>query len=300
MGWLIAMRFPAARTGAREVVVRDPGTDDWTSAVIAALAATGTGRPAVLVLTPVFWTDGRVLDLPAIMDAARSTAGARGTTLIIDATHTAGVTSQTFTQLEPDFIVFPAFKWLLGPIGLAFLIAARHRQDGEPADRNGYNCTTDAEMGFSGFRPGAMRFDMGERDSLCACLHAEAALGLLGGLDREAERARLKAFADQIAGHAQSLGFAVSGGSAAMPHVLGLALPQTVRGDAQRTLRDHGVVVSERGGGLRISPYLHTDEEDVHRLKRGLTAVAEQCSQSARLAHAPAKLLSEATPTTEG
>ena len=40
-------------------------------------------------------------------------------------------------QLDPDFLVFPTYKWVLGPYGRAFLYVARRWQDGVPIEQAG-------------------------------------------------------------------------------------------------------------------------------------------------------------------
>ena len=38
-------------------------------------------------------------------------------------------------QLDPDFVIFPTYKWLLGPYGRAFLYVAKRHQDGTPLEQ---------------------------------------------------------------------------------------------------------------------------------------------------------------------
>lgn len=266
----------ANRAGADELVVPDTG-GDWTEAILAMMAEAGS--LAAMVLTPAFWTDGRPIDLEIIAAAARSSFGQEDQpALIIDATHTAGVTPETFVGIAPDFIVFPAFKWLLGPAGLAFLIAAPHRQSGEPADRNGFNSLTNADYGFAEFRVGARRYDMGQRDAPMQMLHAAAAFDLVGSLDRAALLDGLTQIAQQISNHAIARGMMVAGGQAVAPHLLGLALPGVEPSELAGRMREHGVIVSPRGRGVRVSPYLHNDDEDVARLLGAIDVVANDLS----------------------
>src|SRR5207245_11645019 len=57
-------------------------------------------------------------------------ARARGAALLIDATHSAGVLALDVRALDPDLLVFPTYKWVLGPYGRAFLYIAKRRQNG--------------------------------------------------------------------------------------------------------------------------------------------------------------------------
>jgi len=56
---------------------------------------------------------------------------------VIDATHGAGVMDIDVRRLDPDFLVFPTYKWVLGPYGRAFLYVARRWQDGVPLEQAG-------------------------------------------------------------------------------------------------------------------------------------------------------------------
>lgn len=258
----------AARSGAREIIVADDG-GDWTTATLAAIA--DAGPIAALVLTPAFWTDGRPIDLRAVVQSARNLAN---TALIIDATHAAGIMADDFSDIVPDFIVFPAFKWLLGPTGIAFMVVLPDRQSGEPADRNAYNSLTDSSAGFAGFNVGARRYDMGERDAPGQMLPAAAALEFIASQDRAALHEKLVRMAGRIAEHARGLGMAVTGGSVTAPHILGIAVPGHDPAEVTAWLRTRGIVVSARGAGIRVSLYLHNDEEDVDRFLKALDELA--------------------------
>ena len=54
---------------------------------------------------------------------------------VIDATHGAGVMNLDVRTLDPDFLVFPTYKWVLGPYGRAFLYVAKRWQDGVPIEQ---------------------------------------------------------------------------------------------------------------------------------------------------------------------
>ena len=40
--------------------------------------------------------------------------------------------------LDPDFVAFPTYKWLLGPYGRAFLYVAKRHQGGVPLEQTSY------------------------------------------------------------------------------------------------------------------------------------------------------------------
>ena len=40
--------------------------------------------------------------------------------------------------LDPDFLIFPTYKWVLGPYGRAFVYVAKRHQDGVPLEQTSF------------------------------------------------------------------------------------------------------------------------------------------------------------------
>jgi selenocysteine lyase/cysteine desulfurase len=97
--------------------VRGLGNNDWTEALLTAIERRDAAPIAVVSISSVHWSDGGAVDLGRVAPAAR----ARGATLLVDATHSAEVTNLDVRAVDPDVVVFPTYKWLLGPYGRAFL-----------------------------------------------------------------------------------------------------------------------------------------------------------------------------------
>ena len=146
-------------------IVARPEDGDWTAALLAAIARPGVAPPALASISSIHWSDGGAVDLDRVGPALR----ACGAALLVDATHAAGVTPLDVRALDPDFLVFPTYKWVLGPYGRAFLYVARRHQDGIPLEqtaygRRGVGAEQATYLADTGFVAGARRFDMGERD----------------------------------------------------------------------------------------------------------------------------------------
>src|SRR5262249_36733756 len=116
----------APQQGFAVEVVRRPDDGDWTAAVLAAIERTGAPPLALVSISSVHWSDGGLVDLEQVAPLARR----HGAALLIDATHSAGVLPLDVRALDPDFLVFPTYKWVLGPYGRAFLYIAKRRQGG--------------------------------------------------------------------------------------------------------------------------------------------------------------------------
>jgi selenocysteine lyase/cysteine desulfurase len=255
-------RLAQAR-GARVEMVARPGDDDWTEAVLERLAAPGA-PVSVAALTPLHWTDGTLVDLERIAPVLRAQGGA----LVVDATQAAGVLPLDVSRLKPDFLVFPTYKWTLGPYSLGFLYADPTRQDGRPLEQHGHS------RAGGDFLRGARRYDMGERNNMIALPVAAAGLDLVGGWGTRAISARLRWFTDMLAEHAATLGIPMPQRRHRAPHILGLR-PQGGQSKAMvEILAARQVFVADRSGTMRVSPNVYNDEADVARFAEALEAAA--------------------------
>ena len=258
----------AARTGCSILTVgRDPD-QDWTAAVLAAIDE----RVAVVAVPNVHWTDGALFDLEAIAARARD-AGAR---LVVDASQSFGVMPLDLAAVRPDFLVAVGYKWLLGPYGLSYLYVAEDYRGGIPLEENWIQRLGSEDFARlveyeDRYRPGARRYDMGQRSAFELTRAACVGLRLIAEWETAAISERLGAVTGRIEAAAKDLGLATTSGPLRCPHILGLALPVPASVAAAVFAR-HNVHVGFRGPAVRIAPHMYTTEADVERL---LGALAE-------------------------
>lgn len=255
------------RTGAELVVAERERGATWTDAVIARIS----DRTRVLAVPNVHWTDGSLLDLEAAVAAARRV----GAVVAIDASQSLGVLPLDVSRLRPDFVVSVGYKWLLGPLGIGCLYVDEQHRDGEPLEENWINRAGSEDFTAlvsytDEYRPGARRFDVGQRTSFGLVPMAIAAAEQLLDWTVTEVGLSLQAVTDQIAGRAADLGFSIPPRDQRSPHMLGIELPREATSDVTRRLGDEGVIASIRGRSLRIAPHLHTTQGDVDRLIRAL------------------------------
>ena len=248
----------AAEHGLVVEEVARPHDGDWTAALLAAIHRPGALPLALATLSPLHWSDGTVMDLDQLAPAVRQAGGA----LVIDATQAVGAVPIDVARLQPDFLAFPTYKWVLGPYSLAFLYAAPHRQDGVPLEANNGN---QAQLG-------ARRYDKGEcRDPLLLPM-ATAGMELVAGWGVAAVSARLRGLTDRFVEGAEALGLTAAPRALRSPHILGLRVPGGMPAGLIEALRSERVFVSDRLGMLRISPHVWADDGDVARC---LSALAQ-------------------------
>ena len=253
---LIWDRLAAERSVLPEIVER-PADGDWTAALRAAITRPGAPPVTVAALTPLHWSDGALADLDILAPLLR----AQGAAIVVDATQAAGVIPIDVAALQPDFLAFPAYKWLLGPFGLGFLYAAPHRQDGLPLDENNNNRPGGIPA------PGARRYDKGERNDPILLPMASAGMELVLGWGVGAVAAHLRLLTDRLARDAAALGLEVLPPHLRAPHILGVRLPGGMPAGLLDALAAGGVHCSDRLGVLRVSPHVWCREGDLDRFR---------------------------------
>jgi selenocysteine lyase/cysteine desulfurase len=82
-----------------------------------------------------------------------------------------------------------------------------------------------------------------------------------------------------IARQATRLGFSCESDDQRGPHMLGLRLPDHARAHASEGLASVNCFAAIRGNSLRISPHLHTTDDDVRRLIDGLALALQPSGQ---------------------
>ena len=137
--------------------VRRPGNGDWTEAVLEAIERTGaapdrasprsrrcTGRTAARSTSPA---------------SPRRCARAAPRSSSMPRTAPACMPLDV-GALDPDFVVFPTYKWLLGPYGRAFLYVAKRHQGGIPLEQTSHgrrSVRAEQDIYFKDTRTSAMR-----------------------------------------------------------------------------------------------------------------------------------------------
>lgn len=233
------------------------------------------GETALVALGQVHWTDGTVFDLGAIAPRAREV----GAALVVDGTQSVGAMPFDLATVEPDALVCAGYKWLLGPYSIGVAYFGPRFDDGRPLEETwisrpgseDFRRLVDYE---DGYRPGALRYDVGETSNFVLVPMLLAALRKLADWGVLAVHEYCSKLTDQLVGDAAALGFQAEEREWRSGHLVGLRLPERLDPDfVSRELGRQGVSVSVRGDVLRVSPHVYNDAGDIAALIECLEGV---------------------------
>lgn len=254
-------------TGAKFVVVPTPDDLDWTGAVLNRINA----NTKLVAVPNCHWTNGALLDLDAIAQAARSA----GSCLILDATQSLGAKPIDIEALQPDFLIAAGYKWLLCPYGLSLFYADPKWHDARPLEetwlsRAGAESFENLVEYEDEYQAGARRFEMGQKNIPSILPGGVVALRQLGdwGIDNIAET--LRATNRKVADLLETHGFEPVPEQFRSPNILGATLPGGIPDTLLPALAERNVFISRRGNSLRFAPHLHIDDNDIDRLSEAL------------------------------
>lgn len=247
-------------------IVPHPEDGDWTAALLAAINRPGAAPVGMASISSVHWSDGGAIDLERIGTALK----AHDARFVIDATHGAGVMKIDVRTLDPDFLVFPTYKWVLGPYGRAFLYVAKRWQNGVPIEqagsqRRGIDSEWAPYLRDTAYVASARRYDMGERDHYISLEMASVGMEMVAEWGNDAIIERLRMLTDRLADGLRNSGVLVSDSRVRAPHILSLGFPNGMPRDLVDRLAAENVFVAPRLGRMRISPHVYNTEADVDR-----------------------------------
>jgi selenocysteine lyase/cysteine desulfurase len=195
--------------------------------------------------------------------------------LVVDASQSLGAVPFSIAQVQPDFLVAAAYKWLLCPYGFAVLYVSERWRNARPLEES-WLVRERAEdfanlVRYSDtYMRGARRFDGGEKCSSTILPGAIAALEQVHAWGIENIAETLAVTNATIAAHLQRLGFKVPAQAQRSPNMFGAQLPDSYQGNIVAGLRERGIYISQRGNALRFAPHLHVNAQDLDRLAQAL------------------------------
>jgi selenocysteine lyase/cysteine desulfurase len=255
----------------RDAQIRMAGGANLTKSILELI-----DKNTAVVATPnCRWTDGALIDLPAVGAAARR----NGAALVVDASQSLGAYPLDVAEVQPDFLVTVGYKWLLGPYGLGYLyVSERWHAEGVPLEeswlhrRGSDNFAALAEY-TDEYQPGAERFTQGESAQFYLLPMAIAALSQIAEWSPAYIQDTLKAHTQQLATEAQRVGLSCLTAADRVGHMIGLRAPSGLPANLVATLAARDIYVAVRGDSIRVSPHLHTTTSDSERFVSALQEI---------------------------
>jgi selenocysteine lyase/cysteine desulfurase len=256
--------------------VAQPVDADWTQVILEAIERPGARPLSLCSISSVHWSDGGLIDIARVQAALKR----QGAAFLVDATHGVGVIATDVKRLDPDFLIFPTYKWVLGPYGRAFIYVAKRQQGGVPLEQTSFgrrDVKAENPVYFADTRylPDARRYDMGERDHFISMEMAAIGMEMMADWGSDAVVTRLATLTRRIAEGVAGLAITCPAESVRAPHILSLGFPEGMPERLVERLASEQIYAAPRLGRLRISPHVYNDEVDCDRLidalRRALT-----------------------------
>lgn len=270
-GEFLSNALPWRALGERGVEVREVAFEpaDPEAVLIDAL----DDRTRLLAVSSVRYDSGIRIDLQRLARAAH----ACGALVCVDAIQELGALEMDVGQLDVDFLVAGAHKWLLAPEGLGVFWSAPRARARLRQTQHGWRMWEDM---FSFRQPRAQPPDSGRRFEPgtlnMAGIHAlDAAVGLLleigPGSVAEALLARSRRI---LAGLKDLPGIRIETPDAAGRHggITSFVPSQRPAPELVKRLASRGIHAAARGPAVRLSPHFYTPLEQIDR---ALEAIAD-------------------------
>ena len=232
---------------------------------------------SVVCVSAVQYATGTTIDVRRVADRAH----AMGARLIVDATQLAGAAPFSMREWDADAVVSSGYKWLSAHGGVALLAVADELLSAIPAlvGWKGTDDPFDFDASVLTLAADARRFELSTM-AYCSAVGLSRSLALI-------DRVGLRAIADHSQRLAQELVEAVRsagwhpfrplGPPGASSHIISLRNPNVRAAAVAAALAvDHGVIVSSRGDGIRVSLHGYNDGRDIAALAAALETVGAQ------------------------
>lgn len=266
--WLGAQQ----RLGTSIRWVEDQPSQDLTTALLEAIQK----DTSTVCVSAVQYATGSVVDVHEIVRRAHQV----GAKVIVDVTQLAGAAPMSMRDWGADAVVCSGYKWLSAHGGVALLAVDEELAQQTPyiVGWKGTADPFDFHTDELSLAPDARRFELSTM-AYGSAISLSASLALLTGLGMPRIAEHSDALADELVSRVAPLGWAPFRSlesSASSSHIVSLRHPSRPAAEVQRLLAEAGVIVTPRGGGIRVSLHHYNDSSDITALVVALSALPQQ------------------------
>jgi selenocysteine lyase/cysteine desulfurase len=227
-------------------------------------------KTRLLAISSVQFSNGFRIDLGKAGEICRK----KQVLLCVDAIQSLGLIPMDVKEYHIDFLSADAHKWLLGPEGIGIFYCRRGLAEALRPPLIGWKSVQN-EFDFDHpelrLKTNALRFEEGSMN-LMGIFGLGAAIGLLFEIGISAVQNRVLDLGDLIIQESERRGYSVltpksreeRGGNITVSGKFGPA-------EMRDALRERGIMVNCRGGGIRVSPHCYNTEGEIDKLFRALS-----------------------------
>lgn len=232
-------------------------------------------RTKLISVSSVQFTNGYRIDTGELGRFCRE----NGIMLFVDAIQSLGVLPFDVKKDNIDFIAADGHKWLLAPEGTGIFYCRDGLAESITPPLLGWKSVVDEasyeKIDFS-LKKNAARFEEGSMN-VVGILALGASVGMLLEAGIENIRDRVYSLGDMVIESAGKRGFEVTS-PAEYAHRAGIVC---FRGDfdpasVRDRLKETGIMVNVRGGGLRVSPHFYNNEDDINNLFKSMDKILDK------------------------
>lgn len=223
-------------------------------------------KTKAISLSLVHWCTGMPLPVTEIGQICRD----REIEFILDGAQGVGLIPIDVKKMNISYMAFPAWKWLLGPLGLGGIYVAKDRLATMKTIFKGQSSVINADEYLpykSEIRPGADRFEY-STGNFTDWVYWKSTLEMLSEIGFDNVRERIYSLKDYLADGLRNKGFQIYSDS--FPElktgILACAKSGVDSSELVKKLRDNKVISAMRLGRVRLAPHIYNSFEQLDKV----------------------------------
>ncbi len=234
------------------------------------LVTTVTKKTKLISISLVHWCTGMPLPITQIGEYCKS----QNIELIIDGAQGVGLVPVDVKKMNISSMVFPAWKWLLGPLGLGVIYNKKENLEKRIPIFKGQNSVINADEYLpykSDWKKGADRYEY-STSSMSDWVYFKSSLNMLNEIGFQNVQNRIYELVDYFGVLLKENGFEISKDNfSEKTGILSVTKNGLDLNKKIQTLKDNGIICALRLGRIRFAPHIYNSKEQFHKVIEVLT-----------------------------